>query len=710
MMRRLTARRSLLAVVTLAASASLLVVVPPARAAVIAPPVTTVLPDPGDPGPLAVTMTSYDDGATAFTPPGFGHAVEVTARVYYPTGLPGGPYPFVVLLHGRHSTCYQGSTEFLEWPCTGGRQPIPSYQGYDYLGTNLASHGYVVASISANGINAFDNNAGDLGAQARGQLIQHHLDKWQVFTTTGGPPFGTQFVGEVDLDKIGTMGHSRGGEGVVRHFLINAAAGSPYGIKAVLPLAPVDFSRPVINGVPLDVILPYCDGDVNDLQGVHFYDDARYNVPGDTAPKHTLLAMGANHNFFNTIWTPGGWPAGAIDDWVFSGGNDPQCGTQAGSQRLTAAEQRAVGLAYMAGFFRLYLGGETDLAPYFDGSNTQPASVGTADLHAAYHAPDTPASRRDVNRFLAAASLTTNQLGGAVSQTGLTPHNLCGGENPQPAQCITSASTTQQPHTTPSFLSNKRGLSQLRTGWLDTTASFSNAIPAGSADVSGYAALSFRVSLNFADARNPMAQSSDFTVELVDGTGASHVESVSAHSDALFYPPGDRSSFVVPKVVLNTVRVPLASFAGIDLHDVRGIRMLFNRATTGAVLLTDLAFVDGSSVPPDATLSISDVRRTEGSSGGVQRFTVSVTLSSALPDVVTVAVATGDRAAEAPDDYTPLSTVLKFQPGTTVRKVTVDVIADTLPERDERFAIRLSASTGADIADLLAIATIIDDD
>jgi hypothetical protein len=112
------------------------------------------------------------------------------------------------------------------------------------------------------------------------------------------------------------MGHSRGGEGVVRHVLLNRSLGAPYGINAVLPLAPVDFNRPVINNVPLAVQVSYCDGDVTDLQGVHFFDDARYNVPGDTAPKHVILVLGANHNFYNTIWTPEIFRAGAADDWT----------------------------------------------------------------------------------------------------------------------------------------------------------------------------------------------------------------------------------------------------------------------------------------------------------------------------------------------------------------------------------------------------------
>ena len=56
-------------------------------------------------------------------------------------------------------------------------------------------------------------------------------------------------MGRVGLGNIGTMGHSRGGEGVVRHFELNRSQGSPYGVRAVLPLAPTDFNRTVANRV-----------------------------------------------------------------------------------------------------------------------------------------------------------------------------------------------------------------------------------------------------------------------------------------------------------------------------------------------------------------------------------------------------------------------------------------------------------------------------
>src|SRR5919107_5255661 len=63
-------------------------------------------PDPGTAGPLAVTRAEYNYGDLAFTPTGFPSAVELKASVHYPTGLPGGPYPLVVFMHGRHVTCY----------------------------------------------------------------------------------------------------------------------------------------------------------------------------------------------------------------------------------------------------------------------------------------------------------------------------------------------------------------------------------------------------------------------------------------------------------------------------------------------------------------------------------------------------------------------------------------------------------------------------
>jgi hypothetical protein len=547
------------------------------------------VPDPGTPGPLAVTREEYNFGDTAFQPSNFPGPVELRASIHYPTAL-AGPYPVVILLHGRHATCFKGGSQLLQWPCTtNGSQPIPSFQGYDYVSEVLASHGYVVVSVSSNGVNAVDNLVFDLGALARAELIQKHLDILKSFNTTGGLPFGTKFVGKFDLTRVGTMGHSRGGEGVVRHYVLNNELGAPYGIKAVFPLAPVDFNRFVVNNAALNVLLPYCDGDVSDLQGVHFYDDARYNVPGDAAPKHYELVMGANHNFYNTIWSPSSPFPGAANDWlafVPGGHSDSQCGDGKTSQRLTEAQQRGTGLAYMSAFFRAYVGGESQFLPILTGDAPPPASAQTNNLFVSYHAP--ASLRLDVNRLLNDTNLTLNNLGAAATQTALTPYELCGGDAPQPQRCLPDEANARQPHTTPSARSPLRGLSQLKTGWNNFTGNYRNNVPPPLGNVSGFQAIQFRVSVNFADVRNLADLAQDFRVVLTDASGTSSSVRVSDVSAALYFPPGEVGP--VPKVVLNTVRVPLSAFGGVNLNAVRSVQLTFNERLQGGVLITDVAF------------------------------------------------------------------------------------------------------------------------
>jgi len=550
------------------------------------------VPDPGTPGPLAVTREEYDFGDTAFQPTNFPGPVELRASIHYPASLSGGPFPLIVLLHGRHETCFtgSGSSATLEWPCTGNSQAIPSYKGYDYVSEVLASQGFVVVSISANGVNAVDNSVFDLGALARAELIQKHLDILNGFNTTGGAPFGTKFVGKFNMQQIGTMGHSRGGEGVVRQFLLNKSLGAPYGIKAVFPLAPVDFSRFVVNNAPINVMLPYCDGDVADLQGVKYYDDSRYNVPGDLAPKHYELVMGANHNFFNTVWSPSSKIPGSLDDWllVFRGEVDSQCGVLKDTKRLTEQQQRATAAAYMTAFFRVYVRGEKQFIPILTGDAPPPPSAHNNNLFVSYHAPDDPALRLDVNRLLNDTHLSTNALGAAATQTGLTPYELCGGPEPQPATCTPNQLVFRQPHTSPSARSPLRGLSQLRTGWNNFTGNYKNDVPARLQDVSTFEAVQFRVSVNFTDARNASDLAQDFRVKLTDASGASASVRVSDVSSALYFPPGE--AFPLPKVVLNTVRVPLSAFGGVNLRRVRSVEFTFDERLQGGILITDVAF------------------------------------------------------------------------------------------------------------------------
>ncbi|MFC6345019.1 hypothetical protein ACFP8W_23760, partial [Nocardioides hankookensis] len=288
-------------------------------------PGTQTLPvDPATPGPYAVTTSDYTLDPVSV--PGMRTPIEMVGHVVEPGAAEAtGPRPLVLFLHGRHGVCYDPSDPDAwseNWPCTAPFQEIPSQLGYDYIQQVLASQGYATVSIRVNGINAQDFAAADGGADARARLVQAHLDHW----------VGLAAAHQVDLSRVVLVGHSRGGEGVDRAS-IRIPLTAPYRVVGQVLIAPTDFGAQAAPYVPTVTLLPYCDGDVSDLQGQKFTDSGRDLTADDTSLKSSVLVMGADHNFFNSEWTPGASAAPSSDDWA--GATDQTCGT-GDPQRLSA--------------------------------------------------------------------------------------------------------------------------------------------------------------------------------------------------------------------------------------------------------------------------------------------------------------------------------------------------------------------------------------
>ena len=567
-------------------------------AAALLSPLVAAVENPAAPGEFAVVETEYDFGDMAFRPfdvpdeLGVEAAVEVRASVHHPADLSGGPLPLLVFLHGAHPSCDADIDDIpdlgYQWPCTGGRQSIQNFAGYDYLAERLASHGFIVISISANGVNTYSNFTDDSGMLARAELIQLHLRLWAKFNKQGAAPFGQQFVGKVDLTNIGMMGHSRGGEGIVRHYLLNKQQGSPFGIRALFTVAPTDSARNDVSNVPLAVMLPYCDGDVEDLQGVHYYDDARYAVNGDLARKHMLVVHGANHNYFNSIWSTSSSTFRSFDDWLNYEVDDPHCGPLPGNERLSEIQQRSVARTYITAFFRAYVGDQSRFVPLLTGDLPAEYEPNSQAVLLSSHAPDNRRLRLDINRLQRNKNLRRNSLNGAVEAIGLNPYEMCGGDSGS-AHCMDyDQFDDRQPHTMPS--SNAKlvpSLNQLKIQWQDASASYVNYLPHGARDISTFSSLVLRAGINLDDSEKGMAQ--DFSVTLADASGATESLQVSEFSQALAYPPGDSSS-IVPKLLLNTVRIPLAAYDRVNLHDIRSVAFDFDVTPSGALLMADIAF------------------------------------------------------------------------------------------------------------------------
>ncbi len=133
---------------------------------------------------------------------------------------------------------------------------------------------------------------------------------------------------------------------------------------------------------------------------------------------------------------------------------------------------------------------------------------------------------------------------------------------------------------------------------------------------------------------------------------------------------------------------------------------------------TQLLDLDAAFVPLIPSLTITDAAGAESLAGpfGLD-VAVSLLLSFASDDEVTVEWQTADGTATAGDDYTTAAGVATFAPGETLATVSVTVLDDATPEADpaqqiagESFVVVLSNPVEAVLLDAAGTVTIVDDD
>lgn len=306
----------------------------------VAPPVV------GDPSALDLFPVGVDeyDGGTITS---LGETFSVKGTVYYPAETDGTRAPFngrwrevrrapvVVMAHGNHDVA------------------APSHLGFDYFQQALARMGFVAVSVFLNETNG--HTFGPSNVAQRADLVIATIRHFQSLAAAAS---GSQFEDAIDFDAVGLMGHSRGGEAVMRVPDIITLPG--VRVVGSLALAPTDLGA--VTGQPRGyayaTILPAGDGDVWHTPGAKYYDQA------EPHPFRAQLYVDrANHNHFNREWVD-------EDD------------TDGKFPLMSPGAHQRILLTYGCAFFRAILLGH-DTTRYLTGQ-VHPAGVETDNVHLSF--------------------------------------------------------------------------------------------------------------------------------------------------------------------------------------------------------------------------------------------------------------------------------------------------------------------------------------
>lgn len=566
---------------------------------------------------------------------------ELWAAVYRPARK--GRYPLLVFLHGNHGTCGRIDAGLgiriddrvdytFSGTCPEGWQPTPNHLGYGYLASQLAANGYVVVSINANrGVNAGDGVEDDEFLNLRrGRLVLRHLQQLSSWNAGRAPtPASLQFSlrGAINFNTVGLLGHSRGGEGMRAALAQFRDPNSPWpqrigkiNFQALFEIGPVDGQTPRTldaDGVVWNVLLPGCDGDVSELDGLKPFDRmVMRSAERNALPKSTFEVLGANHNFYNTEWQRSDAEDCQGQPKLFPayGGSE--------KQRLTAAET-------VIPFFRAYVGSarRVTLAERFDPSRPLPPALRAVSYFARGHSASLqPASNFIIDDFTRDAG--TSSRGAANTAYRLDEYS----HGEQRYQHVQRQATVAWSAPDAYLQINAaNGFVNLRRNSLRS--------------------LEFRVKLECFDSLcstdTKPDGNVDFSIRLVNGDGSLSAP-VRLSSAALLYRPGGAlfsSEDSFNNAVFQTVRIPLKSFKGVNITRFRGVRFSFDVTSRGRVSFGNVRLVKALAGSPG--LATAPGVRVSGLSAAINRARAGETNEIAAVRPHTGAAKSGGRAASA---------------------------------------------------------------
>ena len=502
---------------------------------------------------------------------------ELWAAVYRPRVPSDDRHSLIIFLHGNHATCGTGSEPRLDFntqytfygTCPLDFVVVPNHAGYAYMADRLASWGYIVVSINANrGVNAAPGMFGDAGLNlVRGRLVLRHLQRLSEWNTVGGTPesLGVELQGKLDFEHVGLMGHSRGGEGMRAAYNLYRDPDSPWPalipdritLRAIFEIGAVDGQTARVldaEGTVWNQLLPMCDGDVSNLQGILPLE--RMMLAFSESPstqKSNWTVWGTNHNFYNSEWqvSDSGLCRGHSPIWPFP-------------PYFQSEEQQQIAMAGVMAIMRGNVGRAAD--PRFN-----------RNFNPEFGLPAVVASLTRIDRgYTDSPNAEVTRLFEDFEQP--TGTNSYGFPNTHSNIQISHAGVPRH------HPFQRAG----NISWMAASAAtFFQAnwsAPGEGLDTTAFQTLDLRVS-RMDSPQNP-AGPTNFSLRLVDAAGTLSVPVQLASYTDLRGPVGGPPAILHP--ILQTARIPLRVFAGVDRTQIRAVRLTFDDTPTGAIFVANI--------------------------------------------------------------------------------------------------------------------------
>jgi len=366
-------------------------------------------------------------------------------------------------------------------------------------------------------------------------------------------------------DNIGIMGHSRGGEAVVRAAdLITGALAHPSlkTITAVMSLAPTDQyeEESLVKNIPYYVLYGSKDGDVSGVTAPRRFAGSAaiptesgafslYDRAQNSTTKSMSFVYRATHNGFITDNHdyPGGFLAGTI----------------------SPTKQQRIARAYTNAFFRQHLKSESIWAPYFYGEQI-PNSANFRKIYPQYQDMGAPAEVVDNFESGTGWTVASNTEAVSHSRSGVSIN-----------EGVLDIIDNRSPHVSQGILIEWEG---------DDIMTFT-VNPSG-LDVSGLTHFSMRISHKVKNPNTGYESLEEMEVALKDTSGNEFPVKLNREIPR----PGNRNDEERIKSALTTVRLPLIDYSngGVNLSSVKEVKLIFPKKSDakGTIDIDDLEFTN----------------------------------------------------------------------------------------------------------------------